>query len=210
MIKYYQQEMPDLSKTGEKKSYYRLQSTHNISYDELLKHISRGRGSVDEGTIVSSVIQLVETMVQYMTLGHSVTIDGLGTFRCSLGMKDGKKVKEPEEGGPKVTIDSIEVKTVRFKPDKKFVDELNDTIHMESGGYKKLRKIQSTLEERRQLALQFLEENPWISVRDYMQLTHLKRTAATTELRQLAQTADSGIKAYGRGSHRVYIKALLG
>ena len=54
--------------------------------------------------------------------------------------------------------------------------------------------------------LKYLDNHPFLTVREYRRITGLLQTAATNELRQWAHQPESGIGIDGIGSHRVYIK----
>ena len=79
--------MTDLSGKGEEKVYYRLQSERNIDFEELAEHVGRHNGMMSRGLIVNVMEHVVDAMAELLGEGHSVTIDGLGTFKASIGLK---------------------------------------------------------------------------------------------------------------------------
>lgn len=207
MIKYIQQEMADVRKTGEKKSYYRIPTFANMSYERLLDDISHNRGMINRGVMKAAVEALVEGIAAWVSAGRSVTVDGLGTFRASVGVVKGKEVSELDGDEARRNAQSICVRNVLFKADKQLVRNVNNLTYLERGPVKRIRKVQTTREERRLMAVEFLAENGMMRVADYAALTGLCRTSATKELRELAAEEDTGIVARGRGSHRLYFPA---
>ena len=111
-----------------------------------------------------------------------------------------------EKGGRYDTQD-VEIKTVKFLADRQWVKLLRRNLKLEKGnGVKTIQKIKNTEDERHQIAIQFLEENPYLTVQDYAQMTKLGRTRASEELRTFANDPERGIQRRGRGSHVVYVK----
>ena len=84
---------------------------------------------------------------------------------------------------------------------------INERCRLERAPWKPQRSSKKfTPEQRLTLALKFLDEHAFLTVRNYQRLTGLLQTAATKELKQWADLPESGIDIAGRGSHRVYVK----
>lgn len=207
MVKYIQQEMNDLHGDGKQRSYYKVPTYSNISFNQLLDYMERNKGMTNRGTVESVVVQLMESISDWLSLGHTVTVDHLGTFRMSVGTAKGKEVSSLSDDEPHLNASSLRVRSIRFKPAKEFVDLLTDRTRFEGDGLvRHLRIPASTLEERLHLALDELTRQSFLTVTDYMRLTHVNRNRATRELRFFAADPDSGITTKGRGSHKVYVK----
>ena len=56
--------------------------------------------------------------------------------------------------------------------------------------------------------MQYLSEHGAMGVAEYVDLTGLSRTMAAMELKAFRQDASSGITFIGRGSAKVYVKAM--
>lgn len=211
MAHYIQQEMPDLRKTGKKQTYYRLERLQTIDTDELLDFMERNYGNANRGVVKAVVSQLTHAIAEFISLGHPVAVRGLGTFRATLGpvsdTEAAAHVVDEETGEQHRNARTVQVKSVHFKVDKAFVNEVDEMTRLESGSVKKITAVKSTVEERLQAALDFLDTNPVLSVTNYVKLTGLARTAATLELRKFAADDNNPLMAHGRGSHRVYVKA---
>ncbi len=209
MTKYVKQEMNDLNGSGKKRAYYRLQTIRNLSGDEFIEIMAGRHAGVNPAMVKQVLYQAAEDMAFYMAMGYTVTLDGIGTFRPSLGMRRGKQMEAMEEGSTKRNAQSICVNDINFKPAKKLIKRTNEECELERGGTNKLHRSPYIKEERLKLAQEFLENNPFMRVRDYITLTKLSRTAASMELREFSQQPDSGIGWTGSGSSKLYIKKAL-
>ena len=208
-MNYCKQEMPDLQGTGKQKSYFRPITYTNIHGEQLFKRMGMDGSGLSEETMYAAVRIIRETLIHYLSLGHTVTIDGLGSFRLSLGLKEGK-VMEPTDDDADETkrnAQSVEVKKVLFKVDRNFLQELNMGTFLERTETKHLKKPDTTKEERLQMALDYLDSHVFFRAVDYAELTGLSLSAAQYELRSLVADETSGLKTNGKGSHIVYVKA---
>lgn len=208
MARYIQQEMPDLRKTGKKQTYYRLERLQTIDTEALLDFMEHNYGNANRGVVKAVVSELTHAIAQFISLGHPVSVEGLGTFRATLGMTDNSMTESDD------TVErqhhnarSIQVKSVHFKVDKSFVGKVAELTELEGCTVKKIKSVTSDPAERLQKALGFLESNAVLSVSNYVELTGLARTAATLELRKFAKDPACPLQAHGRGSHRVYVKS---
>ena len=90
MAKYIKQEMIDLSGKGEEKVYYRLQTERNIDFTELTQQIEEHHNLMNRGLVKNVMAYVVDEMAELLGKGYSITIDGLGTFRASIGLEEDK------------------------------------------------------------------------------------------------------------------------
>lgn len=206
MTKYIKQEMNDLDGKGKKRSYYRLQTIRNLSGEEFIEMMAGRHAGVNPAMVKQVFYQAAEDMAFYMAMGYTVTLDGIGTFRPSLGMRRGKQMEAMEEDSPKRNSQSICVNDINFKPAKRLIKRTNDECELERAGTNKLHRSPYTKEERLKLAQEFLASHPFMRVRDYIALTGLSRTTASTELREFSRQPDSGIGWTGSGSSKLYVK----
>ena len=208
MAKYIKQEMTDLSGKGEEKVYYRLQTERNIDFKELAEHIERRRNIMDKGLVINVMEHVVDAMAELIGKGHSVTIDGLGTFRASLGLEKDKVMDTFDGDETKRNARSLRLTGINYRADKVLIREANRHCKLERAGEARLHHSPYSKEERLKLALQYLEEHGAMRVVEYMELTGLSRTKAAMELKEFRQDLSSGITFIGRGSAKVYVKAL--
>ena len=207
MAKYIKQEMTDLSGKGEEKVYYRLQSERNIDFEELAEHVGRHNGMMSRGLIVNVMEHVVDAMAELLGEGHSVTIDGLGTFKASIGLEKDKEMDTFDVDESKRNARSLRLTGINYRADKVLIREANRHCKLERAGEARLHHSPYSKEERLKLALQYLEEHGAMRVVEYMELTGLSRTKAAMELKEFRQDLTSGITFIGRGSAKVYVKA---
>ena len=200
MVKYIKQEMPDMTGKGETRAYYRIRSVGNIDTREFIRLVSQAGGGLSEGSVSHVLYQMTSKLADLLGRGHTVTIDGLGTFKATLGVRRGKEMEE------KLNARSIEVNGINFRVDKRLVQETDQGCVLERGPVCRLRRSPYTREERLQLALDYLGENGVMRVMDYARLTGLSRSTAARELKAFRQDPASGLTFSGRGTAKVYVR----
>ena len=209
MAKYIKQEMIDLSGKGEEKVYYRLQTERNISFTELAQQIEQHHGLMNRGLVKNVMSHVVDEMAELLGKGYSVTIDGLGTFKASIGLEEDKEMDTFDGDETKRNARSLCLTGINYRADKSLIKQANRHCKLERAGESRLHHTPYSKEERLKLAHQYLEEHGAMRVVEYMELTGLSRTKATLELKEFRQDASSGITFIGRGSAKVYVKAAL-
>ena len=209
MAKYIKQEMIDLSGKGEEKVYYRLQTERNISFAELAQQIEQHHGLMNRGLVKNVMSHIVDEMAELLGEGYSVTIDGLGTFKASIGLEEDKEMDTFDGDDTKRNARSLRLTGINYRADKSLIKQANRHCKLERAGESRLHHTPYSKEERLKLAHQYLEEHGVMRVVEYMELTGLSRTKATLELKEFRQDASSGITFIGRGSAKVYVKASL-
>ena len=206
MAKYIKQEMPDMAGTGEKKAYYRMKTEQHFDAEKFVKWMTR-YGGIGCGEAMRVLMQASETMAELLAMGISVDIEGFGSFSATIGLKKGKEMDSFEGDEEKRNAVSLCVNGVNFRADKKLVREINRRCDLKRGGERRLRKSPYTPEERRKLALQYLEQEGIMHGSDYANLTKLSKTMAGRELIALRKDPTSGITTKGRATAKVYVKA---
>ena len=206
MAKYIKQEMIDLSGKGEEKVYYRLQTERNIDFKELTQQIEEHHNLMNRGLVKSVMAYVVDEMAELLGKGYSVTIDGLGTFRASIGLEEDKDMDTFDGDDTKRNARSLRLTGINYRTDKELIKKANRHCKLERAGESRLHHTPYSKEERLKLAHQYLEEHGVIRVVEYMELTGLSRTKATLELKEFRQDTSSGITFVGRGSAKVYVK----
>lgn len=206
MAYYIMEEMPDMQNTGRRITYPKFARIESVSTKELAQRIGDVSG-FSAGDIEGVLLQTAVELANLMANGCSVKIDGIGTFTPSLALRKGKEREDAEEGSKHRNAQSIVVGSVNFRVDKTMIRNINMRCRLERSPWKRQRSSQKfTPEERLALAVNYLNEHPFLTIREYRKLTGLLQTSATNELRQWAELPDSGIGIAGRGAHRVYVK----
>ena len=205
MAEYIKQEMTDLNGTGENQVYYRMKRNLHFTHEGFLEWMSNADPFITKHA-ESALKHMTHQLATATALGHSVTIDGLGTFRAGIGLKKGKELDGLGEGESTRNAQSLQVTDVYYRPDKELIRDVNMNCTLTRGGTQRIRKQKYTREERLQLALDYLEKHKTMRVADYKALTGLSRTAATLELQLFRDDPDTGITYTGNGTHKVYIR----
>lgn len=206
MAKYIKQEMPDIAGKGEHAVYYRMQTERNIGAAEFIEEVAGIGTGLSEGAVVHVLEQMTHTLARLLADGYTVTIGGIGTFRTTVGVVDGKEQDTFDTDAPKRNAQSIEVKGVNYRADKALVKDIALQCRLERGKESRLHRSPYSREERLARALAFIEEHTLMRVMDYVELTGLSRTTASLELRELCQDPASGIRAMGQKAGKVYVK----
>lgn len=209
MAKYYKQEMPDLRKTGEKKAYYRMENAGNISTEALIDKICSHPGlGVSDGVAQLVLATLAGEMSLLLAEGHSVTLDGVGTFTVRLGLNKRAKAIEAAGAEGERNAASIVVNGVNFAADRELVKAVATHCKLERADTHHVNRSPYSIEERHGLLTAYLSDgtHTFVKVADYVAMTHLSPSTASKELKNWASDPTSPIAAKGRGPAKVYVK----
>ena len=207
MARYIKQEMPDLQGTGETKCYYRLEKYRNLSTKEFLKRAG-AHGILDDGILEHALSKIARQLAEDLADGYTVTLDGIGTFQATLGVKKNKEMDTIDGDETKRNAKSIEVKNVRYVSDKNLVKDVNRRCKLSRAGIARVNRSPYTQEQRLKMAQDYLADpaHPFMRVADYAELTGLPHSSATKELRTFAEDHSNGIDTDGRGTTKVYVR----
>lgn len=206
-IQYINREVSNLRGGDETRRIYQIKHRGNKSFDDIVRHIAGHNSGLKEGDIINAVQSVVRCMTEFMLDGYSVDIDGLGRFKLVCGLKEEAADADNEQGTTRHNAQSLEVKRINLNTNHRLLSDINQRCRFERAGESLLCKSKFTLEERRQLALQFLDTHSVMHVEDYARLTGLSKTGASLELKAFRQDPDSGITSTGRRASLLYVKA---
>ena len=206
MAKYIKQEFKSIRGEGEASAFYRMETSRKVTMDEFVGKISAPGYGISEGTAKQVLSQAAATLASLMADGCAVTIDGIGTFKATVGVCEGKEQDAFVENEPQRNAQSIEVNGVHYRADVKLIKNMNAQCTLERGEQCRIKHSPYPLEERLARAVQFIEEHGYMRTRDYAELNGRSQSSATVELRRVRKDETSGIKAIGRGSSLIYVK----
>ena len=206
MAKYIKQEFKSINNEGEASAYYRMETSRRVTMAEFIKEISIPGHGISEATAIQVHNQAATSKARLMAHGCAVTIDGIGTFKATLGVSEDKEQDAFVENEPQRNAQSIEVNGVHYRADKALVKAVRSQCTLERGKQSRIKRSPYTLEERIGRAIAFIEEHGYMRTRDYANLNELSLSTATVELRKVRKEESSGIKAIGRGSSLIYVK----
>lgn len=205
-MEYIMQEMPDVHKTGEKKFYPKVKHAHCIPHNTI------GNAFVDVTNMSRSWFEgvtkaLPDVLNSFLAEGHSVKIDGFGTFNLILGLLTEEERNSPKRKKVHANLDGVYIKKINFLPEKDWLRGLRQSTELNHvKGFKEQMGVSATLEERKQVALRYIEEKGCMHVRDYMTHTGVGRKKAESELNAFCQEAECGIRCTMVGKSKVYVK----
>lgn len=207
MAKYKLQEMPDMNESGKRKVYPKMVINRTLSTKELVEKMKLYRRAFSPSIIEGVLMDLEDMLVDVLSMGYNVKLDGIGTFSLSLGFED-EKPTEIREEGDKMTYRKVGVKNVNFKVSPELLKELHrkTDLEREMSGVKVIKKNLYDREERVARALQVIERNGYITLTDYAYINNICRTTASKELREITSDKTSLIDGRGSGSHKVWVK----
>lgn len=209
MAYYYKREIADLNGTGRRQFRYELRSEGLVGLKQLAAQLQRQHRAMSVGEIQGLGEALVRTMMENLADGYTVSIDGLGVFSLSLGLRD--EERKTREGGAEPNARSVGVRGVNFRPERRFVREVDvlcrQGLKHEPYGNVEIRRPQGTREERAQRALRFIREHGFMRLPDFATLCGLSHSTASRELQALCKDPAVPIQAEGRRSHKIYVEA---
>ena len=206
MAKYIKQEMPDIRQTGEKKIYYRLKTERHIDFHHFIETIHRSNNGISEADAIRVLLSAADRLAELLGKGHSVTLNGIGTFKASIGLEEDKELDTLDGNEPQRNARSLRLNGVNFRADKELIKKARKNCHLQREGTARIHHSPYTKEQRLNMALEYLGKHGAMKVADYMELSKLSRTAATLELQEFRKDMNSGIDFIGRGSAKVYVK----
>ena len=209
MTKYKLQEMPDVHNTGKRRVYPKMVTNRTLSRKEFVKKMQGYHRGISESTTEAVLMDVADMLVEMLSMGYNVNLEGLGTFSLSLGFEDDKPTEMKGEDD-KMAYRKVGVKDINFKASpellKSVKHETDRDLERDMGGVKVIRKQLYSREERIARALEMIEANGFITLSDYAYINNLSRTAASLELKEITADQTSPIDSTGSGSHKVWVK----
>ena len=212
MANYVIKEMPEGMGNGKKgRLYPKMQVYTEFDYDKVVELVHTNSPAFSQATVRGVLDTLAVVMKSYLPLGHTMKIDNLGVFSLSLEFAD----NESDSANPQTTQEAtskkkyhhVRVKGVNFKVDKKLVDDINKDNTFERTTGNPSSPSPYSLKERLQRALSHIDKHGFITLQEYANLNHLNYSTASRELAKLVLDPNSGIKAKGAASHKVWVRS---
>lgn len=209
MVKYKLQEMSDVHHTGKRKVYPKMVVNRTLSRKEFIERMHGYHRGISPSITEAVLMDVEEILVEMLSMGYNVNLEGLGTFSLSLGFEDDKPT-EMQGDDDKMTYRKVGVRDVNFKASPDFIKsvklETDRDLERDMGGVKLILKKKYTREERIARALDVIDENGFIGLTDYAYINNLSRTAASLELKEISYDETVPIRSVGRHSHKVWVR----
>ena len=215
MANYIIKEMPVGMGNGKKgRIFPKMQVYTEFDYDKVVELVHTNSPAFSEATVRGVLDTLAVVMKSYLPMGHTMKIDNLGVFSLSLEFADNEtetanqqESQKTQETGSKKKYHHVRVKGVNFKVDKKLVNAINKENTFERTTGNPSNPSPYTLDERLQRALSHIDRHGFITLQEYANLNRLSYTSASRELAKLVADPQSGIKAKGAASHKVWVRS---
>ena len=205
MAKYMLQEMSDVHHTGKRKVYPKMVVNRTLSRKEFIERMQGYHRGISASTTEAVLMDVEEILVEMLSMGYNVNLEGLGTFSLSLGFEDDKPT-EMQGDDDKMTYRKVGVRDVNFKASPDFIKSVKQVADRDLGGVKLILKKKYTREERIARALDVIDENGFIGLTDYAYINNLSRTAASLELKEISHDETVPIRSVGQHSHKVWVR----
>lgn len=189
-INYQIQELPDALE-GERRTYPRPLTYTQFGHKKMASRIAMESG-VQRGVVEAVLTGLPDAIKNILLEGHTVKINGLGTFSLSLAFQ-----------GNEVTISRL-----NFKPDPNLLQTLRtkaDLIKVEKDTIP-ISRTKDKLEVHTRLAMQHLAIHPVLFLQDFANLIHASTSTASRQLHKISSLPDSPITHIGTGNRTVWVK----
>lgn len=205
MAKYKLQEMSDVHHTGKRKVYPKMVVNRTLSRKEFIERMQGYHRGISASTTEAVLMDVEEILVEMLSMGYNVNLEGLGTFSLSLGFEDDKPT-EMQGDDDKMTYRKVGVRDVNFKASPDFIKSVKQVADRDLSGVKLILKKKYTREERIARALDVIDENGFIGLTDYAYINNLSRTAASLELKEISHDETVPIRSVGQHSHKVWVR----
>ena len=138
MAKYKLQELPDLNNTGKRKVYPKMVVNRTLSRKEFIERMQGYHRGISASTTEAVLMDVEEILVEMLSMGYNVNLEGLGTFSLSLGFEDDKPT-EMQGDDDKMTYRKVGVRDVNFKASPDFIKSVKQAadhdLERDMGGY---------------------------------------------------------------------------
>ena len=151
---------------------------------------------------IEGILQLLgEELSKRLADGYIVHINGVGSFRPKLGYR---KEVAPPEGEETATRNaaSLEIADVRFHADRTLVQRTRRVCSLQRASHRSYTRPREGRERRLSQLLSYLRTHHILTRSEYVKLTGLSPTAASSELKAFVTAGHIARK--GIASHSTY------
>ena len=213
---YILKELPGDMTEGKSVVYPKIKFSTHLCYERVMSNMRMFNGTLGEGVIRSVFSAFSEAIMCWLPLGHTMKIDGLGTFSLSLGFDTSTRSEEVEMWrqedeyfeDPKLKYRHVCIKGINFKPDPELLREMNiQTSFNRVGVEVEVPKSSPySREERLAKAKGIIRSLGYMTLTDYALATKQSKSSASKDLSQIVTDANSGITVRGQGSHKIWVE----
>ena len=223
MMEYYKLEQRDMLNPEQTRTVYRLKNESRIDGTQFIREVAHRR-SYNEAVVTGVLIDVAKELAEQLGKGHSVELPNIGVFSIGVKMRgDAEDTDKASDGadGAVAEADAAEVEPnarslrldhINFSKNKDFFGQVEASFSKQSlkriygrDGVRIKKSKYPQVKNRMIVAREFLADHPFMTVRDYADITGLSYSTAQRELKEAWKNPDFGITVKGSGSHRVYV-----
>ena len=189
-LKYHIQELHDLQGGG-RKLYPKLERYSTFGNGRIVERISLESG-IREASVAAVLSSLPDALKAFLLEGHTVKIDGFGTFSLSL------------------TSDSLGepvISRLNLKPDPEFIDRLRSEALFEKSKPEvvAVSRAKGHFEEHLALLRSWMQTHRSITLQEYACLTGISASSASRELKRISNDPSNRIAPTGPTVNRCWV-----
>jgi predicted histone-like DNA-binding protein len=163
---------------GQKRYHVRVANTHRMSFREVCDRIELS-SSPTRADVVGVVRSLSDLLIDRLSNGSSVHIEGIGYFSLSISAPS---FDDPSE----INARHIKVRSVEFRPEKKLIEEIAKEVQFKRA-ISCERSVPLSMKAVKRLLRDYMETNDYISAMEFRFLMNQTRATAYRRLRELCK-----------------------
>lgn len=176
---------------GKQTKYADVVNAAAIGGDDFVDAVCRNR-NLERAQVKAVLSGVSETLAEYLSLGHVVRVDGIGSF--SVDVKG--RLEEDKRGV--LQLKDAHVKTVKIKPSADLIKELGECSFTLLSHNAFTRRTMDS-DAAKETVLRLLEEKPFFTCNDFQRETGTSKSYALKLLTQLKEDGSVRQTRYGRG-----------
>lgn len=200
MAKYIMRERPDLDGSGRQMRYPYMLIERMVTTDYIARQIEQAT-SFTIGDVKGIIAAIQGVIARSVAEGCSVDLEGIGTFRGGLRLREGLGYEE-EQSPQRRSAHGLTIGRVHFRPAKELLHETNKHCFLRRTKGRSTHSPYSR-SERIALASEYLRRQHFMLRHHYASLTGLSESTAGRELKALV--AEGTLVVEGRRGHRRYL-----
>lgn len=177
-----------------------------LSTDEVATRI-QASSTLKKADVLAVITELGDLICEQMAQGNSVKLEGLGIFSPSLKLDGVEEVKRQGSDSAYLRTKNVHIDRVRFKVQNDVLEAANHAFaparDTDDGVVVPTTEL-SEVGERKELVRKYLMTSPVMTIQNYMNITNLRRTNATNELKAWATGPDAFLEDIGAGTKHLY------
>ena len=191
-LKYHIQELPALQEGG-RKLYPRLERHSLFGNDRIVERIALESG-VRDASVAAVLGALPDALTAFLLEGHTVQIDGFGTFSLSL--------TSDSQGEPVVS-------RLNLKPAPELIGRLRSEASFEKSTPEvvAVSRAKGHFEEHQALLRSWMRKHRSITLQEYANLTGISASSASRELKRISSNPANRIVPTGPTVNRCWVRS---